>query len=863
MTRTLLTLVSFNSSNGITPLSNLIMDGNGDLFGTTNQGGANGDGTVFEITNSGGSYAIDPTTLVSFDGINGNRPYGGLVIDSSGNLYGTTTLGGTSNQGTIFEIVNNGVNYSSIPTVLASFNGPSGHLPFADLIADANGNLFGTADGGGAIDPLNGFGTVFELQKSNGTYASTLSTIVSFNNTDGAYPYSSGLVADANGDLFGTTSVGGAHGVYGYGTVFEIVKTNEGYASAPITLVNFDGLNGADCPTGTLIMDSRGDLFGTTTGGSYGGSPYGAVFEIVKTDAGYSSTPLILASFNGSNGDGPYGGLIADANGNLFGTTSRGGANGDGTVFELARSGAGYDSTPIVLANFDGTNGAFPYGSLIADDYGNLFGTTSGGGTNNDGTVFEITGSGFAALDRDIGEQAARYLTVNWGRPVSAADASAVPFVIGGIEPDDNGTVTFSDGIAAHTVTVDVINGAASGATVDLTGLTGSPITATLHLYPDNVGNIFNDVVTQVPESVLHVTNASHYFGHDYLLGVTSIIFSADNQYAMFAASQFNGYQISSRLTITSNTTSPQTDFIIVALNNHDQYFSAVNWAFTGSPPTIVIEGSSGPQAMIGNHIANTIFYAGDGVDTMTGGAASDTFVFRSLADIHAGDAIDGSGGFNTIAVQNGAIFDFTQSSVSSISEIDMDNAGTTAIFTATQIADIGIVKNNFASNQMLIVEGVNVNLSHIWFENWSASNRVVIHGTAGNDALTGSEVNDTIDGHWGKDTLTGGAGVNTFVFDSVLNKLSNVDHITNFVHGRDKIALSHAIFGPRLALNVSTFYAASHANHAHDADDHIIYNKTTGALYFDKSLHSPAVEFAVLDTHSGTVNYHDFLMVA
>jgi hypothetical protein len=118
------------------------------------------------------------------------------------------------------------------------------------------------------------------------------------------------------------------------------------------------------------------------------------VFEVVKTGAGYSSTPIILVNFDGSNGFNPTGSLIADANGNLFGTTY----GGAGTVFEIVKSAAGYSSTPITLVNFNNANGTKPYGDLLADANGNLFGTTSGGGTNGAGMVFEITGSGFGLV---------------------------------------------------------------------------------------------------------------------------------------------------------------------------------------------------------------------------------------------------------------------------------------------------------------------------------------------------------------------------------------------------------------------------------------------------------------------------------
>jgi uncharacterized repeat protein (TIGR03803 family) len=146
------------------------------------------------------------------------------------------------------------------------------------------------------------------------------------------------------------------------------------------TLVGFNDADGA-FPDGDLIADANGDLFGTSNGS---GDPNdGTVFEIVKTAGGSASTPTALVSFNGANGAFPDGSLIADANGDLFGTTTEGGANGDGTVFEIVKTPAGYASSPTTLVNFNDTNGAVPHGSLIADANGDLFGTTTGGGAND------------------------------------------------------------------------------------------------------------------------------------------------------------------------------------------------------------------------------------------------------------------------------------------------------------------------------------------------------------------------------------------------------------------------------------------------------------------------------------------------
>jgi uncharacterized repeat protein (TIGR03803 family) len=382
--QTLTTLSSFNGSNGAYPAYvSLIADANGDLFGTTEEGGVSGYGTVFEIVKTSSDYGT-PATLVSFDNTNGANPVAGLIADANGNLFGTTMAGGASGDGTVFEIVKISGGYASTPTTLVSFNNTNGAVPIAGLVTDANGDLFGTTLVGGA----SGNGTVFEIVKTSSGYASTPTTLISFDDLNGALPAAS-LIADASGNLFGTTEAGGA---LEDGTVFEIVKTSSGYASTPTTLVTFEDTNGA-VPAANLVADANGNLFGTTYQG--GALEDGTVFEIVKISGGYASTPTTLVTFDNTNGANPLSCLIADANGNLFGTTSAGEASGSGTVFEVTKTSSGYSSTPTTLVSFDTTNGAFPLAGLIADANGNLFGTTEEGGAFGTGTVFEVTGSGF------------------------------------------------------------------------------------------------------------------------------------------------------------------------------------------------------------------------------------------------------------------------------------------------------------------------------------------------------------------------------------------------------------------------------------------------------------------------------------
>jgi uncharacterized repeat protein (TIGR03803 family) len=200
-----------------------------------------------------------------------------------------------------------------------------------------------------------------------------LTSLVSFNDTDGYEPYGN-VIEDAARNLFGTTYAGGANG---RGTVFEIRFSGGSYAATPTTLVNFSVSTVGNPLTG-LLADAAGNLIGVASSGGANGD--GAVFEVVKIGSIYANTATTLLSFNGTNGNpGPVwgGNLLADGTGDLFGATTDGGVPGYGTTFEVPFSSGSYASSPTTLANFNFTNGAYPYGGLVADPTGNLFGTTS------------------------------------------------------------------------------------------------------------------------------------------------------------------------------------------------------------------------------------------------------------------------------------------------------------------------------------------------------------------------------------------------------------------------------------------------------------------------------------------------------
>jgi uncharacterized repeat protein (TIGR03803 family) len=231
-------------------------------------------------------------------------------------------------------------------------------------------------------------------------------------------------------------------------------------------------------------MASRfSDLFGTTDGG--GSNNDGTVFELVNNNGTYTLNTLV--NFTGGNGASPRkAGLIADSNGDLFGTTLQGGSNNDGTVFELVNNNGTY--TLNTLVNFTGNNGSMPDTGLIADANGDLFGTTYGGVSNNYGTVFEITNSGFVPLDRDTDEQNALSLKFT-NTAINAATAPAVAFTISGLDPEDTGTVTFTD-VNGSSV-VKNVTGLQTSYSADLSTLADGTITSSLAVKTDPSGNSF------------------------------------------------------------------------------------------------------------------------------------------------------------------------------------------------------------------------------------------------------------------------------------------------------------------------------------------------------------------------------------
>jgi uncharacterized repeat protein (TIGR03803 family) len=369
-------LYSFKGgSDGTGPGSALVADVQGDLYGATFSGGGSGCngfgcGTVFKLTPKG-----QETVLYAFrSGGDGAGPDGPLIMDAQGNLYGTAGYGGIDGCevgcGTIFEVTPQGHE-----TVLYAFAGfGDGSNPVNGLLADAQGNFYGTALGGGP----SVFGEVFQVSPKG---AETV--LYSFTGgADGGDP-DSGLIADAEGDLYGTGYVQGGCAV-SCNTVFKV--TPQG---SETVFHDFARAKKGTDPVG-VIADAAGNFYGTTeygAGRSCGGGGCGTVFKLDP-----AGKEIVLHTFGrGNDGVFPAAGLLADSQGNLYGTTIWGGGgncpHGCGTVFEVTPNG----EETVLHAFAGGTDGQGPEGALIADAQGNLYGTTAAGGSSKNGTVFELT----------------------------------------------------------------------------------------------------------------------------------------------------------------------------------------------------------------------------------------------------------------------------------------------------------------------------------------------------------------------------------------------------------------------------------------------------------------------------------------
>jgi uncharacterized repeat protein (TIGR03803 family) len=370
-------LYSFTGgADGASPSEGLVLDSAGNLYGTTQSGGTgnctqygwSGCGTVFKVTNQG-----NETVLYSFQGgSDGEYPWGGLALGDKNQLFGTTPNGGLG-FGVVFSLDESGTEH-----IVHRFTGKTdGAYPYGGLMLDQTGHLYGTTTSGGDLhcgDVSKGCGTLFELDRSKEAVVHRFAGTSS----DGNYPAYGAVLNDSAGNLYGTTGEGGPSN---YGTVYKINPSGK-YT----VLYSFSGGSDGCEPLGSLAADGNGNLYGTAS--ACGDFNKGTIFKVDNT-----GSFTLLHTFSGAAGDGnaPFGGVARDRDGNLYGTTLFGGncslvEGGCGTVFKL-----GQDGSLTLLHTFEGyTDGMAPWGNVILDAAGNLYGTTSNGpGGNGFGTVWK------------------------------------------------------------------------------------------------------------------------------------------------------------------------------------------------------------------------------------------------------------------------------------------------------------------------------------------------------------------------------------------------------------------------------------------------------------------------------------------
>jgi uncharacterized repeat protein (TIGR03803 family) len=367
--------------DGEYPSTELVRDGAGNLYGTTVQGGDFGSGTVFQLAPDG-----THTILYSFtSGPDGAQPYGGVTLDAQGNLYGTAVTGGSGacegGCGVAYTLTNVGGTYSQ--TVLHSFTGGNdGSGPGAGLTIDDRGNLYGMTPTGGAY----GIGTIYQLHPNQqGGYR--FRVIHTFTGgLDGSSASAGRMILDQAGNLYGAATVGGR---FGNGVVFQL-KLHSGMWRQK-TLYSFKGQPDAGFPYGGLVFDQAGNLYGTTY---YDGErDLGSVYQLHPGPGGIWKERVLYSFVGGSDGSNSISSLVFDSSGNMYGTTSEGGAPGCscGTIFKMTPGGQESWTESVAYAFTGPPDGAFAYNGLVGDDQGNFYGATVHGGADNEGSIYQFT----------------------------------------------------------------------------------------------------------------------------------------------------------------------------------------------------------------------------------------------------------------------------------------------------------------------------------------------------------------------------------------------------------------------------------------------------------------------------------------
>jgi len=364
----------FENQPASSPESAMVFDKAGNLYGTTDFSAPDSCGDA----GCGTFFMFNPGTqthrLYHFKSPIGNRPAGGLTFDSKGNLYGTTYLGGRFMAGNVYQMTASG------EKVIYTF-GQSGDAdgPMSPLVFDANGNMYSITAYGGA----NFQGAIFELQPTQNGWKE--SVIYSFTGGLDGGGGTGNLAIDANGNIYGTTTSGGS---FDKGVIFQLAPSQGSWTET--VLYHFTGGPDGEYPWGGVILDSTGNLYGTTSFGGLsscdGGYGCGTVFQLAPSSGSWQFN--VLHTFNLSDGGFPSAPLTMDASGNLYGTGTGGGDNNDGVVFKVSQSGGIWTET--VLHIFNGKDGELPYGGVVLDPQGVIYGTAAYGG-HGFGIVFSIT----------------------------------------------------------------------------------------------------------------------------------------------------------------------------------------------------------------------------------------------------------------------------------------------------------------------------------------------------------------------------------------------------------------------------------------------------------------------------------------
>jgi uncharacterized repeat protein (TIGR03803 family) len=393
-------LTRFPITDGAAPETGLIADSAGNFYGTTAIGGAYNYGTVFELTRSSGGVWTEQVLYSFKHGLDFNQGAfpSSLILDSHGNLFGETAYDGQAGRGTVFELSPAGGDNWSAKELYAFTGGADGGQPYGGLALDSEGNLYGTTEYGGKSSACGVLecGTVFKLTQSSGNWTESVLYNFAGGANDGANPMA-GLIFDQNGNLYGTTRYGVdlTTCTKGCGVVFELSPASGSWTEHLLyafTNSNHDGRE----PEANLIFDSSGNLYGTTSGGGTNHETCcGTAFELsLGTGNTWSEKVLLYFPPNKSQGAYPSGPMAFDGSGNLYGVTPLGGQNQAGTVYELSPASGGIWNETVLYSFTTTANerggAAYPVGGVILDSSGNLYGT-AGDGQSGFGTIFEIT----------------------------------------------------------------------------------------------------------------------------------------------------------------------------------------------------------------------------------------------------------------------------------------------------------------------------------------------------------------------------------------------------------------------------------------------------------------------------------------